>query len=89
MRESSRSHGVYLRTHGGTVTNRKYAATMFGLSPHTRRNRARYAGAPGLPGSISANAEEPIGSLRDHPDWRVYLRTSGGTTPLNARMSLK
>ncbi|ASV62448.1 Hypothetical protein GbCGDNIH1_1629a [Granulibacter bethesdensis CGDNIH1] len=70
---------VYLRARGGTSVVRTPGQLGPGLSPRTRRNRSPLPWLPGLPGSISAHAEEPIRPPSILFINQVYLRARGGT----------
>ncbi|APH60055.1 Hypothetical protein GbCGDNIH7_7112b [Granulibacter bethesdensis] len=71
---------VYLRARGGTGVPSTEMDCTPGLSPRTRRNRTIAPTLWGLPGSISAHAEEPPMIYNDCILKAVYLRARGGTT---------
>ena len=70
---------VYPRTGGGTRHGCLSTDTARGLSPHRRGNPSTASAPADAPGSIPAQAGEPIGGDDRARDLRVYPRTGGGT----------
>ena len=78
-RPPARHHWAYLRERGGTRTGIHCKLCAEGLSPRTRRNLLFGSIFIGIPGPISANAEEPNRYLLIFWAKRAYLRERGGT----------
>ena len=75
---------VYPRERGGTLRCHGPARSPGGLSPRTRGNPQRDRPVRALPGSIPANAGEPVRDGRSGRRRTVYPRERGGTRKLSA-----
>ena len=82
--EHLRTTRVYPRTCGGTISGAVSRRSTPGLSPHVRGNRPRFDGGVEVRGSIPARAGEPRCPGSGPKSHRVYPRTCGGTSTLNA-----
>ena len=70
---------VYPRERGGTARQSVTGALSWGLSPRTRGNPRAVNGGGGWPGSIPANAGEPLTRCSTTSTGGVYPRERGGT----------
>ena len=78
-RKSRRSSRVYPRVDGGTFTAPIPAATVQGLSPRGRGNRANVTVCCPVTRSIPAWTGEPRWENAPMKAWTVYPRVDGGT----------
>ena len=77
------SSRVYPRERGGTTRLRWRRLSMWGLSPRTRGNRRSVRQCLHCPGSIPANAGEPVVERFQRDALRVYPRERGGTADVS------